>query len=99
MVPSVGAARPAISRSRVDLPQPDAPRRLTNSPGMIFRSTPVKAVVPVANVFEIPASVSSARRGAPGNGLTIGVDGDIALMGIAAVTSRDLPPGARSFAF
>ena len=52
---------------------------LTNSPGMIFRSTPVKAIVPVANVFEIPASVSRGRLGAPGKGLTIGVDRDIAL--------------------
>ncbi len=32
MVPSVGSARPEISRSAVDLPQPDGPSSERNSP-------------------------------------------------------------------
>jgi hypothetical protein len=33
--PALGVSRPATSRSRVDLPQPDGPSRLTNEPGSI----------------------------------------------------------------
>jgi len=44
MVPSLGARKPAIIRSVVVLPQPDGPRRETNSPGgsvRLKRSTAV----------------------------------------------------------
>src|SRR5262249_4875597 len=37
--PPVTSSRPAISRSRVDLPQPDGPTNTTNSPSSILRST------------------------------------------------------------
>src|SRR5262245_50552685 len=39
MRPPVASSRPAISRSSVDLPQPDGPTKTTNSPSSISRST------------------------------------------------------------
>ena len=38
--PSVIDSRPAIMRSRVDLPQPDGPTSTTNSPSRTSRSIP-----------------------------------------------------------
>ncbi|MCY1547279.1 hypothetical protein D9M68_833260 [compost metagenome] len=35
MTPPVVSSSPAISRSRVDLPQPDGPTKTTNSPSLI----------------------------------------------------------------
>jgi hypothetical protein len=43
IVPTVGASRPAISCSNVDLPQPESPRRQTNSPSAAVRSMPRSA--------------------------------------------------------
>src|SRR5690606_972761 len=40
MVPELTSSRPAMSRSRVDLPQPEGPTKTTNSPSAISRSTP-----------------------------------------------------------
>src|SRR5215831_13059357 len=37
--PLVTSSRPAIRRSKVDLPQPDGPTKTTNSPSSISRST------------------------------------------------------------
>ena len=58
--PRDGAPRPAISRSAVDLPQPDGPSRETNSPRAIARSRPSSATVPLANCLATP---ESATRG------------------------------------
>src|SRR5699024_5060359 len=38
--PEVRSSRPAISRSRVDLPQPEGPTKTTNSPCAMSRSAP-----------------------------------------------------------
>ena len=38
--PAVMFSRPAIMRSKVDLPQPDGPTSTTNSPSPIEMSTP-----------------------------------------------------------
>jgi hypothetical protein len=38
--PSLMVSRPAIMRSRVDLPQPDGPTKTMNSPSAISRSMP-----------------------------------------------------------
>src|ERR1700741_2335166 len=40
MVPPLVSSSPAISRSSVDLPQPDGPTKTTNSPFSITRSRP-----------------------------------------------------------
>ncbi len=39
MMPPLTSSRPAISRSSVDLPQPDGPTNTTNSPSRMSRST------------------------------------------------------------
>src|SRR5471030_202636 len=82
MVPDDGAARPAISFSMVDFPQPDGPSRLTNSPGRIVRSTPAMAVTPLAKVLEIPESRSSGRAGATESTASPGVASDTSLRGV-----------------
>src|SRR5471032_384322 len=43
--PDVGCSKPAMMRSNVDLPQPDAPIRQTNSPLAIDRFAPLSAVI------------------------------------------------------
>ena len=60
-LPEVGAVRSPIRRSRVLLPHPDGPMRLTNSPPRMTRSIPSRAVVRpspprVANVFVTPST-------------------------------------------
>jgi len=47
IVPAVGTANPEISFSAVDLPQPEGPMKLTNSPFEIVRLTESKTVWPV----------------------------------------------------
>ena len=42
--PAAGGSRPATARSRLDLPEPLGPRRLTISPGATARSTESSAV-------------------------------------------------------
>ncbi len=39
-VPPVISSRPAIERSKVDLPQPDGPTKTMNSPDLMSRSMP-----------------------------------------------------------
>ena len=59
-----------MSRSRVDLPQPDGPMSETNSPAPIVRSIPssaVTAVGPVPNVLPAPETATTGRADpAPG---------------------------------
>src|SRR5258708_6198527 len=53
-VPSVGALKPAMSESRVLLPQPDGPTMLTNSPSRTSIVTPSSATrrrFPVSNTL------------------------------------------------
>ena len=38
--PEVKSSRPAIMRSKVDLPQPEGPTKTTNSPFLMSRSAP-----------------------------------------------------------
>jgi hypothetical protein len=45
--PRVGTPSPAISRSSVDLPQPDGPSSPTNSPSAMSRSMRPSATVPL----------------------------------------------------
>src|SRR5689334_2626524 len=59
MVPLVGDARPAISRSAVDLPQPDGPSSETNSPGRTSRSSPSSAMTPLAKVLATSRSATT----------------------------------------
>src|SRR6267154_2716506 len=40
MVPEVVSSKPAIRRSRVDLPQPEGPTKTMNSPSLISKSAP-----------------------------------------------------------
>ena len=54
-VPELGSSSPATRLRIVDLPQPDAPIRQTNSPASTSRSTPASAVTargPVPNVLD-----------------------------------------------
>ena len=44
MRPAVGVSSPAMIRSRVVLPQPDGPRKQTNSPLPVSRSIAFSAV-------------------------------------------------------
>ena len=46
MVPEVGATKPAIMRSVVDLPHPDGPKSEKNSPSRTWRSMPDTAAAP-----------------------------------------------------
>ena len=39
-LPEVASSSPAMTRSRVDLPQPDGPTKTTNSPSLTSRSMP-----------------------------------------------------------
>ena len=51
MAPLVTSSRPAMTRSRVDLPHPDGPTKTTSSPSPISRSIPLRtSVVPKALV-------------------------------------------------
>src|SRR5271169_1933921 len=43
--PVVGSSKPAMTRSSVDFPQPDAPIRQTNSPFGMLRSTGASASI------------------------------------------------------
>ena len=52
--PWSGISRPAIILRRVDLPQPDPPRMVNNSPLWIFKFTFFTALVAL-KVFEIPS--------------------------------------------
>src|SRR4051794_27930216 len=60
--PSVGASRPAIRRSSVDLPQPDGPTKTMNSPSAMSRSRPRNTSVR-PKTLRTPRNWSSATTG------------------------------------
>src|ERR1700724_3663673 len=65
--PVVGSSKPAMMRSRVDFPHPDAPIRQTNSPCGIERSTGASASIsssPTANRLVTPRMVRMLLGGA-----------------------------------
>src|SRR3954452_17766412 len=71
--PSLAGIRPAMRRRIVDLPQPDGPSSVRNSPRRTSRSTPARASTPPGKVLAIRLSrkrLSSDRRST--NGSTIG---------------------------
>ena len=49
--PLLGDSNPAISRKSVDLPDPDGPSTITNSPASMVRSIACRALVPPGNDF------------------------------------------------
>src|SRR4030088_3194932 len=63
-VPDVGALRPAIRRSAVDLPQPDGPSSDTNSPLDTSRSSGPSAVTPLSKTLVTPRK-RTARPAVP----------------------------------
>src|SRR5262245_50425354 len=68
MRPSVGTRMSATSRSRVDLPQPEGPRRETNSRGAIVRLALASACTGpagVENVIPTPSTRMPAGAGVP----------------------------------
>src|SRR5258708_20359826 len=63
-VPDVAVSKPAMMRSRVDLPQPDAPIRQMNSPWLIDRFTSRSAWMraPLSSNSFDRCSISSRRN-------------------------------------
>src|SRR5690606_29525497 len=61
IVPDDGSPRPATIRSAVDLPQPDGPSRLMNSPSPTSSDMFWRATVPLEKIFETPSSRTSGR--------------------------------------
>ena len=51
-VPPVFASRLEAIRNRVDLPQPEGPTTVTNSPALMEKETLSRAFVPSSNVIE-----------------------------------------------
>src|SRR5688572_6017329 len=65
--PCVCSSSPAITRSKVDLPQPEGPTNTTNSPSEMSRSTPLRASKSPNDLrtpcsFNDPTSQSSLYR-------------------------------------
>ncbi len=56
------SSSPAIIRSAVDLPQPEGPTRIMNSPSLMSRSTFLTASNPSGYRFQIEFNVISAIR-------------------------------------
>ncbi len=56
------SSRPAIIRSAVDLPQPDGPTRIMNSPSLMSRSICLTASKPSGKRLLTLSSVISAMR-------------------------------------
>ncbi len=50
-LPSVSVSRFDAILNNVDLPQPDGPKTVTNSPGLISKETPPRALVQSGNVM------------------------------------------------
>src|SRR5688572_15762725 len=59
-LPSVMSSRPAIILSAVDLPQPEGPTRIMNSPSAISRFRSLTASKPSSKRFETPSRTISA---------------------------------------
>src|ERR1700688_4275360 len=56
--PRVGSLNPAMMRSAVDLPQPDGPSRVRNSPARTVRSKPSRPTTPLQKVLPPPRSAT-----------------------------------------
>src|SRR5215207_2745860 len=61
--PSEMSSSPAIIRSAVDLPQPDGPTRIMNSPSSMSRFMSLTASKPSANVLVTPSRLSLTSVG------------------------------------
>src|SRR6201985_4022573 len=67
-LPSVGSSRPAMMLSSVDLPQPDGPTRIRNSPASMAMSIPLRIstfpkVLRTLAIVSAPISSSLHRAG------------------------------------
>src|SRR3954453_610109 len=60
--PAVGSSNPAMMRSSVDFPQPEAPIRHTNSPSRIVRSTRASASISASPAMKRLVTPRIARR-------------------------------------
>jgi hypothetical protein len=66
MLPELGRSSPAMRLSSVDLPQPDAPSRQTNSPGAMSSATSSSTSGPSPNRLETPSMRTAGVGGGPG---------------------------------
>src|SRR5215469_18444731 len=57
--PLLGAVKPAMMRSAVDLPQPEGPSSVRNSPAHMLKSSLESVSVPLGNVLSTPRRASS----------------------------------------
>src|ERR1700719_792732 len=62
--PVVGGSKPAMTRSKVDLPHPDAPIRQTNCPGATDRSMRASASISPSPTVKRLVTASIARTSA-----------------------------------
>ena len=69
-------------RSAVDLPQPEGPRRLTNSPPLTVSDMPVSAAVPLEKTLDTSFITTSARRCSGGGGVKGASERDIDSLGL-----------------
>src|SRR5580704_2623710 len=53
-LPPSGSLNPATMRNAVDLPQPEGPSSVRNSPGRTARSKPSSATTPLGNLLPTP---------------------------------------------
>ena len=92
-VPASGASSPEAIRSSVDLPQPDGPTTVTNSPGATSNDVGARARVPSGNVLATPSntSVGAGRPAWPGGSIASGSGSGIGHHGSASV--HDHPAG------
>src|SRR5688572_10721472 len=69
--PVVGSSKPAMMRSKVDLPQPDAPIRQTNSPAAIPTSTRASASISSLPTVKRLVTPSISRCGRAVSGMVL----------------------------
>src|SRR5262245_27669907 len=62
IVPALICSRPATTRSAVDLPQPDGPTRIRNSPSGTSRVSPSSATTGPGYTLVAPSNVTLATR-------------------------------------
>src|SRR6478735_12056689 len=63
--PDEASSNPATIRSAVDLPLPDGPTRIVNSPSSTDRSSPSTALVPSSKTFETSSNAIEATAHLP----------------------------------
>src|SRR4051794_30380106 len=63
--PDEASSSPATIRSAVDLPLPDGPTRMVNSPSVTDRSSPSTALVPSSKTFETSSNAIEATAHLP----------------------------------